>query len=89
MAIQNMERDAPWTAWSKMPQLHKESALQGRVAQPKRTFGTKVPAYEDAAVSYSTFCFQLSALLPPPPPCVQEKQSREYKHEEREKLTAC
>jgi hypothetical protein len=64
MAIQNMERDAPWTAWSKMPQLHKESALQGRVAQPKRTFGTKVPAYEDAAASYSTFNFQLSCLLP-------------------------
>jgi hypothetical protein len=64
MAIQNMERDAPWTAWSKMSQLHKESALRGRIALPERTFGTKVPAYEDAAVSYSTFCFQLSCLLP-------------------------
>ena len=64
MAIQNMERDAPWTAWSKMPQLHKESALRGRIALPERTFGTKVPAYEDAAVSYSTFNFQLSCILP-------------------------
>jgi hypothetical protein len=44
------------------PSDHKESALQGRVAQPKRTFGTKVPAYEDAAVSYSTFNFLLSAF---------------------------
>jgi hypothetical protein len=89
MAIQNMERDAPWTAWSKMPQLHKESALRGRIALPERTFGTKVPAYEDAAVSYSTFCFQLSAFnfllstfLPPPSPRVQQKQGREDEHEE-------
>jgi hypothetical protein len=44
------------------PSDHKESALQGRVAQPKRTFGTKVPAYEDAAVSYSTFNFLLSTF---------------------------
>jgi hypothetical protein len=56
MAIQNMERDAPWTAWSKMLQLHKESALRGRIAQSERTFGTKVPAYyEEAASSISAF----------------------------------
>ena len=32
-----------------------ESALLGRIAHPKRTFGTKVPAYEEAAFSISAF----------------------------------
>jgi hypothetical protein len=30
MAIQNMERDAPWTAWSKMLQLHEEVSRKMR-----------------------------------------------------------
>jgi hypothetical protein len=30
-----MERDAPWTAWSKMIQLRGESALRGRIALPR------------------------------------------------------
>jgi hypothetical protein len=66
-----------------MPQLHKESALQGRVAQPKRTFGTKVPAYEDGSLTQlSAFSFLLSTFLPPPSPRVQQKQGREDEHEE-------
>jgi hypothetical protein len=63
MAVQNMERESPWTGWSMMLPLHKESALQGRVAQPKRTFGTKVPAYEDGSLTQlSAFSFLASSL---------------------------
>ena len=29
-----MERDAPWTDWSKMLQQREESALRGRIALP-------------------------------------------------------
>jgi hypothetical protein len=45
-SAQNMERDAPWTAWSKMLQQREESALRGRIALPEQNLEQNVPRTE-------------------------------------------
>ena len=38
-----MERDAPWTDWSKMLQQREETALRGRIALPEQNLEQDVP----------------------------------------------
>jgi hypothetical protein len=72
MAIQNMERDAPWTAWSKMPQLHKESALRGRIALPERTVAENGPCLLRSSRFFIS-AFQLLLLSLPLHACSRNK----------------
>jgi len=45
LSVQNMERDAPWTAWSKMLQLHEEVSREMR----DTASGTPALPFEEAA----------------------------------------
>ena len=58
-----MERDAPWTDWSKMLQQREESALRGRIALPDPNLEQNVPRtdwdckaqpHEEVVCSYSS-----------------------------------
>jgi hypothetical protein len=49
MAIQNMERDAPWTDWSKMLQPHEEVSRKMR----DNAGGTPALPFEESASSFS------------------------------------